>query len=411
MKKLLYLLPLLLIISACGTQPQSTQNVTDIVSATLTAIAQNNPQVVSPQATFTPISVQVQPTATQQVTSEERNFTLSLDILRSGVYHSPDWGEFQLSDGIYYRTPPTLQESPETYSTRLLDTVLYGDINLDGLEDAIVFLSTQNGGTGHFVEMAAVLNLNGSAHNVSTLYLGDRVVVESGAVQDRLITLKLRVHGPNDALCCPSQIATQNFYLENGRLIQIFADSQLTIPEAWKTFNHGDYTLSYPTTYYIVPTDPVIVITDSKTTYDSWHNDSVDSSGLLIQIASLRLDRRLDPYKDPSSLATLEQALQREINNIGIPYQVSGSTDVPWENAGGGGETSEGTKAFYPSLSYQNTILGATSAAKVISDNKVHFFILVPNDDSYFLRITVQPANSVLIKVADQILSTFTFTY
>src|SRR5512138_772304 len=407
MKKTIYLLPLLLFITACGSQSVSTQNVSDIVSATLTAIAQNNPQVVSPQATFTPIPVQVQPTATQQGRTEERNFTLSLDILRYGVYHSPDWGEFQLSDGIYYRTPPTSQESPETYTTRLLDTVLYGDINLDGLEDAIVFLSTQNGGTGHFVEMAAVLNLNGSVRNISTLYLGDRVVVESGAIQDGLITLNLRVQGPNDGLCCPSQIATWNFHIDSGQLVQISADTQPAIPEAWKTFYHGDYTLSYPSAYYIVPTDPVIVITDSKTTYDSWHDSSVDSNGLLIQVTSLRIDRRLDPYKDPSSLATLEQALQREINNLGIPYEVSGSTDVPWENAGGGGETSGGTKCIYPSLSYQNTFLGTTNAAKVISDNKVHFFILVPNDDSYFLRITVQPASSPLIKVADQILSTF----
>jgi len=221
MKKLLYLLPLLFSILACGAQPQSTQNVTNIVNATLTAIAQNNPQVVSPPATFTPISVQVQPTATQQVMPGERNFTLSLDILRYGAYRSPDWGEFQLSDGIFYRTPPTSQESPETYSTRLLDTVLYGDINLDGFEDAVVFLSTQNGGTGHFVEMAAVLNLNGNARNISTLYLGDRVVVESGAVQDGLITLNLRVQGPNDGLCCPSQIATWNFHLDSGQLVQV----------------------------------------------------------------------------------------------------------------------------------------------------------------------------------------------
>lgn len=65
------------------------------------------------------------------------------------------------ANGIYYRTPPTSQESPETYTTRLLDTVLYGDINMDGVEDAVVFLYTQNGGTGHFVEMAAVVNLDG----------------------------------------------------------------------------------------------------------------------------------------------------------------------------------------------------------------------------------------------------------
>jgi hypothetical protein len=69
--------------------------------------------------------------------------------------------------------------------------------------------------------MAAVLNLNGSANNISTLYLGDRVIVESGAIQDGLITLSLRVQGPNDGACCPSQIAVQNFHLDNGQLVQI----------------------------------------------------------------------------------------------------------------------------------------------------------------------------------------------
>jgi len=65
MKKTLYLLPLFLGIFACGAQPQSTQNVTDIVNATLTAIAQNNPPVIASPTTFTPLSVQAQPTAIQ----------------------------------------------------------------------------------------------------------------------------------------------------------------------------------------------------------------------------------------------------------------------------------------------------------------------------------------------------------
>jgi len=239
MKKILYLLPLLFMILACGAQPAPTQDVSSIVNATLTAIAQANPQVIAPQSTFTPIPiqvqpiipatvvvqtqpviVQVQPTAIQQVEPQVSNLTLPLDILRNATYHSPDWGEFQLSNGIYYRTPPTAQESPEIYTTHLLDTVLYGDINLDGFQDAVVFLSTQNGGTGHFVEMAAVLNLNGSPSNISTLYLGDRVVIESGAIQNGVITLNLLVQGPNDGLCCPSQLVTWNFHLDSGQVVK-----------------------------------------------------------------------------------------------------------------------------------------------------------------------------------------------
>ncbi len=149
------------------------------------------------------------------------NTPLSTALLRNGLYRSPDWGEFQLTDGIYYRTPPTPQESPESYTTRIQDPVFYGDLNADGREDALVILSTQNGGSGHFIELAAVLDRNGSGYNISTIYLGDRVVVESGGVENGTIVLKLRVQGPNDGLCCPSQIVTWKFILSGNQLIKL----------------------------------------------------------------------------------------------------------------------------------------------------------------------------------------------
>ncbi len=147
--------------------------------------------------------------------------TLSLDVLRNGIYRSPDWGEYQLTDGIYYRTPPTAFESADAYTTRMQDPILFGDINADGLEDALVFLNTQNGGTGHFIEMAAVLNQNGSAFNVSTIYLGDRVGVESATVENGTIILNMRVQGPSDGLCCASQPVTWRFVLSGNQLVKL----------------------------------------------------------------------------------------------------------------------------------------------------------------------------------------------
>jgi hypothetical protein len=180
----------------------------------------------------------------------------------------------------------------------------------------------------------------------------------------------------------------------------------------WKTLETSEYTLKYPPSYYNPPSNyPVILIADSKSTLDSWmQTDSVANKSLLIQLVSLTLDRKLDPFKDPSPLTTVEQALQREINRaVGISYYVSGSTDVPWENANGG--TSDGRKVFYPNVPYQKVILGTTNAARVFSENMIYYFILDPNDDSYYVRINIQPANSTLIQAADQILTSFTFTH
>lgn len=169
----------------------------------------------TPEPTATPLPVL--PTAPTGANPS----AFSIDILRNGLYYSPDWGDIQLSNGVYYRTPPTSQESIESYATYLLDNIVSGDINSDGVEDAVVFLSTQNGGTGHFVEMAVVLNFNGSPVNVSTLYLGDRVIFESGSIQNGQISINLRAHGPDDAACCPSQLVVRNFVFDGSQLVEI----------------------------------------------------------------------------------------------------------------------------------------------------------------------------------------------
>jgi len=69
MKKILYLLPLLLIILACGALPAPTRDVSNLVNATLTAIAQNNPQPpTQPVATLEPPTLPAA-TSSDQITS------------------------------------------------------------------------------------------------------------------------------------------------------------------------------------------------------------------------------------------------------------------------------------------------------------------------------------------------------
>lgn len=175
----------------------------------------------TPPVLCTPPSTPLPNFSTPIPSSESGSATLSQSVLLNSTYRSPDWGEFQLTDGIYYRTPPTSQESPEIYTSHYQGLVFYGDINADGLEDALVILSTQNGGSGHFIELAAVLDQNGSPYNVATISLGDRVVVESGKVENGTIVLNMRVQGPNDGLCCPSQFVTWRFVLNRSQLIKL----------------------------------------------------------------------------------------------------------------------------------------------------------------------------------------------
>lgn len=141
--------------------------------------------------------------------------------LRNAVYQSPDWGTYQLIDGLYHRPGALPGESADVYVTEFIEPVAYGDLNGDGFEDAVVFLSTQNGGTGNFREMAAMINDGGKPVNVSTVSLGDRVVIEAAQIQAGVIMLNMRVQGPNDGMCCPSQAVTWRYQLENGSLVKL----------------------------------------------------------------------------------------------------------------------------------------------------------------------------------------------
>lgn len=147
--------------------------------------------------------------------------SLTMAALQNARYHSPDWGDYQLVDGLYHRPGALPGESSDIYVTQLLEPVAFGDLNGDGVPDAVAFLSTQNGGTGNFREMAAMIDQGGTPENVSTVSLGDRVVIEAAQIEAGVITLNMRVQGPNDGMCCPSQSVTWRYRLEGGSLVKL----------------------------------------------------------------------------------------------------------------------------------------------------------------------------------------------
>ncbi len=147
--------------------------------------------------------------------------SLTLAALQNAIYHSLDWGTYKLVDGQYHRPPNVPGASSDAYLTQMIEPTTFGDLNGDGIPDAVVFLSTQNGGTGHFREMAAVINRGGLPDNVSTISLGDRVVIEAAQIDAGVVTLQMRVQGPGDGLCCPSQAEVWRFRLEADSLVRL----------------------------------------------------------------------------------------------------------------------------------------------------------------------------------------------
>lgn len=97
--------------------------------------------------------------------------------------------------------------------------ITFGDVNEDGLQDAVVILSTNLGGSGIFSSIAVLENKDGKHEFIDTAELGDRVLINSIKIENGAIILDLVIHGPNDALCCPTQAVVKTYNVVDGKLV------------------------------------------------------------------------------------------------------------------------------------------------------------------------------------------------
>jgi len=112
------------------------------------------------------------------------------------------------------------------------DLVARGDLDGDGREEAVVVLASNTGGTGVFHHLAVVRHETASLRNVATRFVGDRIQVISLRIDQQRVLLELVRSGPNDPACCPTEVATLQFRLVQGRLtppIDIAPASSLSV--------------------------------------------------------------------------------------------------------------------------------------------------------------------------------------
>jgi len=92
-----------------------------------------------------------------------------------------------------------------------------GDLDGDGRDEAVVLLAESRGGSGTFNYLAIVSGKSGAATNVATTPLGDRVQVRAARIEARRLVLEVVRAGPQDAMCCPGELATVAWVLGDGR--------------------------------------------------------------------------------------------------------------------------------------------------------------------------------------------------
>ncbi len=163
---------------------------------------------------------------------------LTLEALKNAEYLSewPTAGKATLTDGTFFE--PYEPGAASGVHLTLMEHLALGDLNGDGVDDAAVVLEASGGGSGTFRYLAAVLNERGQPRHVASALLGDRVGIESLAIQDGRIVVEMIGHGPGDGLCCPTQ--------EQTRVFQMADDTLEPVPLTLEQLKNAEYQSEFP---------------------------------------------------------------------------------------------------------------------------------------------------------------------
>jgi len=184
---------------------------------------------------------------------EEKTEKFTLDKLKNAEYYTITYEEtVQLKDGFYRKEYLGMASGLEVGIYK--DKIAFGDLNNDEKEDAAVVLYSTGGGSGTFRELAIMINEDGDPSYLTSEHLGDRVVINSIDIQSGIITLDMIVHGPEDAMCCPSLKKTFKYRLSENQLVEVIDDQTVN----WKTYQGSEmkFSIKYPPEFKISPASP-----------------------------------------------------------------------------------------------------------------------------------------------------------
>lgn len=199
MSKRIILVAIAIVLTACASQP-----------------AAQGANVVLPEATYTTAStIAPSPTAKAptQVSPVAMPDTLG-NLSYSGLF--PDQ-QITLTDGYADYDDGG---SGHPFVRLINHLIATGDLNSDGIEDAVALLVDHSTGSGDFVYLATVMNALAEPKPLDALMIGDRTPVKSLAIKGDQVILEMIAHGSDDPACCPTWNVRKVFSLEGGHLVE-----------------------------------------------------------------------------------------------------------------------------------------------------------------------------------------------
>ncbi len=132
---------------------------------------------------------------------------LTVEKLKNAEYYFLSKGPIKLTNGKY--------EDPETKrSFTLGDVVAYGDLNKDGIKDAVSSIQVTIPNQGDFFYLVAFINDNGNPRNISAEFLGPQVKVKTITIKPEQ-TIEVQMDQYQSSPTQPTAAITQTFKLKD----------------------------------------------------------------------------------------------------------------------------------------------------------------------------------------------------
>lgn len=145
-----------------------------------------------------------------------------LDELRDARFSGIEGlGEVTLVDGVWEGTPPAPGGATRPSVSLVPGFRRVGDLDGDGVPEAVVLLAARGGGTGENLHLAVVDRDGDRLVNTATARVGDRVQVRGGQIEADRIVLDVVQAGPGDPACCPGELVTRAWALRGSRLEEL----------------------------------------------------------------------------------------------------------------------------------------------------------------------------------------------
>jgi heat shock protein HslJ len=255
--------------------------------------------------------------------------------LANATYYGIAEHPVTLSNGVWQGEPYTEGAASRPRVGLADGFAISGDINSDRIDEAIVLLWSNTGGSGTFDYLAVVgRDDTGAVYNLATAPLGDRVQLVSATLKRNILAVDVVQAGPDDAACCPGQKMRRMFALNADSLVELSATDRGRQSTADLAGIEWMLTELYPSE--TVPTGiPVTLNIDgdriSGTSGCNRYSGGI-SEGKIPGAMTVNMNMALTMMACPSPEAKIEHAYLGKLQAVtGYSFQ-AGKLVLSWQN-------------------------------------------------------------------------------